>query len=575
MWGQPPYFCSHYLRPRGEILIKTNKPKHKAKIALLALCFIAGLISPIKPLAQPLPNRIIPAGFRSLNAGNFVPNEIIIKVRPGATTAQINGLLAGYGLRKIGGNIISGTQRVRIPTNNIFEVAALLNREPLITYAEPNYIAQAEFFPNDPYYLYQWNFPMVDTELAWDLSVGVNIVVAVIDTGIAYENQGIYALAPDFAGTIFVPGWDFVNDDAYADDDNGHGTHIAGTIAQTTNNLLGTAGIAHGCSVMPIKALDNASNGLISDIADGIYFAVNNGAHIINISFGTYAPSITLEEAINYAYLNGVSVISSAGNNASSILHYPSSYEACICVGAIRYDQTRPFYANYGLDLDFCAPGGDLSVDQNLDGYQDGICQQTHNGTNFTIFEYALFQGTSCAAAHASGVAALVLSAAGGPLTPDELKNTLEATSIDLGPAGWDQDFGWGLINAFRAVQSVLPPAIVAAASPLVPLSFINPPLNPTIFRFLPLFAFNQYSVSAITPFNSAITESIAPLFSGIFSNLIDITRQSASNTNTFLPFSIFFPNPLLNTPANPLLAFDLFWSPALPYFSHPSLFIR
>ena len=551
-------------------MINITQQNPLLKIMLLLLCLLGICLLTKRSSAQLLSNRIIRAGFRSINVGNIVPNEIIIKPRLGVTSAQINGLLAGYGISLIKENFLSGTQRALIPSNNVFEIASLLNLQPLIDYAEPNYIAQAELIPNDPYYIYQWNFPMINTELAWDLSIGENIIVAVIDTGVAYENQGIYALAPDFAGTLFFPGWDFVNDDAYADDDNGHGTHIAGTIAQTTNNFLGTAGIAHGCTVMPIKVLDNVSNGLISDIADGIYFAVNNGAQIINISFGTYTSSITLEEAVNYAYLNGVTVISSAGNNATNIFHYPSSYAGCICVGAIRYDQTRPFYANYGPDLDICAPGGDLSVDQNLDGYKDGICQQTINENNPALFEYALFQGTSCAAAHTSGVAALVLSYAGGLLTPDELKTILETTSIDLGPVGWDQDFGWGLINAFQAIQSVIPLATAAAVSPLIPVSFINPPVNTTAFPLLAPYPLNPLSLPLAL--NVATTESVNRIFSNSFTNLFDNTRQSAAKIDTSVLFN-FLNNPLL-TLASPLLSFDFLWVPTLTYAQQQPLFL-
>jgi len=449
------------------------------------------------PPAAP-PAGIVVANFPSLDLGQFAPNEVIFRVRPGANQAQVSRLLSSYGIRGAEGSIRAGFQRAVLASNNALEVAALLSRDPAIEYAEPNYLARAELLPNDPYYKYQWHLRMINMELAWDLSTGANVIVAVVDTGVAFENNGIFAQAPDLAGTRFAPGWDFVNDDAYPDDDNGHGTHMAGTIAQTTNNLLGVAGVAYGCTIMPVKVLDSASNGLFSDIADGIYYAVNNGAKIINISFGTYTTSVTLENAIAYAYQNGVSVIASAGNNATSIPHYPSSYPTCVCVSAVRYDQTRPFYSNYGPDIDVCAPGGDLSVDQNLDGYQDGICQQTHNGKIYYQFNYALYQGTSCAAAHTSGVAALVQSVAGNTLSPDALKTLLETTAVDLGPVGWDQDFGWGLIDALAAVQAALPPPAAAAVAgallpwPLAADPFLNP--GPVVTQNPALVATQPYS---------------------------------------------------------------------------------
>ncbi|MEW5803941.1 MAG: S8 family peptidase [bacterium] len=478
----------------------------------------------------------MPFAFRSLDVGAFAPNEVIFRVRAGVSQAQVSRLLASQGIRGVEANIRTGFQRAVLPVNNALEVAALLRQDPAIEYAEPNYLARAELVPNDPYYIYQWNFPMINMELAWDLSNGSGVTVAVIDTGVAFENNGIYVRAPDFAGTLFKPGWDFVNDDGYSDDDNGHGTHIAGTIAQTTNNLLGVAGIAYGCTIMPIKVLDSSSNGLFSDIADGIYYAVNNGIKIINMSFGTYTASATLQDAVNYAYLNGVSIITSAGNNATSIPHYPSSYPTCVCVSAVRYDRTRPFYSNYGPDVDICAPGGDLSVDQNQDGHQDGICQQTHDGTVFTQFNYALYQGTSCAAAHASGVAALVQSVAGNTLSPDALKTTLEATAIDLGTAGWDEDFGWGLIDALAAVQSVLPVAAVAGG--LVPLALAaDPVLNSTLLRLSqpdPLAVF-----FGIDPSSAILAELAGP----------------------FPLFGSNFQQPSLFTGLNPLSTFANPWS--------------
>ncbi|MEW6378397.1 MAG: S8 family peptidase [bacterium] len=510
-------------------------PNSQLKIVLLLLGALCLSFSPARCEAVLLPPGaagIVPASFRFFNAGPFAPNEVIFRVRAGANQAQVSRLLSSQGIRGTEGSIRAGFQRAVLPANNALEVAAILSRDPAIEYAEPNGWAWAELFPNDPYYKYQWNFPMINMELAWDISTGANVVVAVVDTGVAFENNGLYLQAPDLAGTRFAPGWDFVNNDAYPDDDNGHGTHMAGTIAQTTNNLLGVAGIAHGCTIMPVKVLDSASNGLFTDIADGIYYAVNNGAKIINISFGTYTASVTLQDAVAYAYQNGVSVITSAGNNASSIPHYPSSYPTCVCVSAVRYDKTRPFYSNYGPDIDVCAPGGDLSVDQNLDGYQDGIVQQTHDGKTYYQFNYALYQGTSCAAAHTSGVAALAQSVAGNTLTPDAVKTLLETTAVDLGTAGWDQDFGWGLINALNAVQAALPAPAAAVAGGLVPWGLS--PLNPV----LPLLS----QPTPLTPLvgTGLVNLALAELTNSLFlSGILNLSAQAGnSKTNALSPFA-------------------------------------
>lgn len=566
------------------ILSNTKWLNNQSGLVLLIIGALYLSLHPVRCRAlslSPVPGGIVPITFRSLDVSGIAPNEVIFRVRPGVSQAEVTRILASQGIRGVEANIRTGFQRAVLSVNNALEVAALLNLNPAIEYAEPNYLARAELVPNDPYFIYQWNFPMINMGLAWDLSIGAGVTVAVVDTGAAFENNGVYAKAPDLAGTLFAPGWDFVNNDAYPDDDNGHGTHMTGTIAQTTNNLLGVAGIAYGSTIMPVKVLDSASNGLFSNIASGIYYAVNNGAKIINMSFGTYTASVTLQDAVNYAYLNGVSIIASAGNNASSIPHYPSSYPSCVCVSAVRYDKTRPFYSNYGPDVDICAPGGDLSVDQNLDGHPDGICQQTHNGTLYTQFNYALFQGTSCAAAHASGVAALVQSAAGGTLTPDALKSTLETTSIDLGAVGWDQDFGWGLVNALAAVQSVLPVAAVAGG--LLPWPLVtNPLLNRAI---LPLSQPDPLATFfGIDPFNLILTELANPFFlSGGIPNLYSSAvgkSQTTSPTDISNDLSISnLLNPSISNPPNlsifnllnPLACSGVSWLPNGSYFQQPS----
>ena len=153
-------------------------------------------------------------------------------------------------------------------------------------------------------------------EAAWSIETGdPNVVVAVVDTGAAYENYDVYKQAPDLAQTHFVAGYDFVNDDSHPNDDNGHGTHVTGTLAQSTNNALGVAGIAFGCSIMPVKAMDASGQGDYFTISQGIYFAVQNGAKVINLSLGAAGTSTTLQNAVASAYRNGVTIVCAAGND--------------------------------------------------------------------------------------------------------------------------------------------------------------------------------------------------------------------------------------------------------------------
>jgi len=402
----------------------------------------------------------------------YAPQEVLVRFVDWASNGDIQGILdtcGAYERHRLHHSI--PLYSVSLPLSaQVEEVVSFLEILPFVRYAEPNFFVEAEFVPNDPIYIYQWHLGMINMEAAWEIHNGSGAVVAVLDTGAAYRNAFPYAQAPDLAGTAILPGWDFVNDDPYPDDDHGHGTHITGTIAQTTNNLLGCAGVAFGCTIMPIKVLDENSNGLLDDVVAGIYFAVDNGAQVINTSFGTVTPSLILEEAVTYANLNKVTMVCSAGNGASSAPHYPSSYTECISVSAIKYDQTLAFYSNYGSDIDICAPGGDLIYDQNLDGKPDGIVQQTHNGIDFQTFGYYIFQGTSCAAAHVTGVAALIVAATGGSLGPDLIQSTLVSTARDLGIVGWDQYFGAGLVDAAAALASLPVIATVASVSPLQPL---------------------------------------------------------------------------------------------------------
>ncbi len=340
-----------------------------------------------------------------------------------------------------------------------------------VEYAEPNYIATAFYVPNDQYYQYQWNFDNaqnggVEAEQGWDVSNGSGVAVAVIDTGVAYENyqQGSwfwrtnYYQAPDLAGTNFVAGYDFVNDDTHPNDDEGHGTHVAGTIAGTTGNGTGVAGLAYGASVMPIKVLDSNGSGSYLDVAEGIRWAADHGAKVINLSLGGSSGATYLEEALAYAYNKGVTIVAAAGNNGSGSVSYPAAYDNyVIAVGATRFDETKANYSNYGSSLDIVAPGGDTSVDQNGDGYGDGILQQTFSGA-YNNFNYYFYQGTSMATPHVAAAAAMVI-AAGKAGTPAEVQNLLQSTADDLGASGRDNTYGHGLLNLEAALKAnVVPP---------------------------------------------------------------------------------------------------------------------
>lgn len=321
-------------------------------------------------------------------------------------------------------------------------------------------------------------------EISLDDSSG-NIFFDNVESGSGSWETTQYEQAHDLAGTNFwvnsgetagnsidddsngyiddINGWDFINSDPHPNDDDGHGTHVTGTVAQTTNNNAGVAGIAFDTTIMPIKILGADGSGFHSQIADGIHYAVNNGAKIINMSLGGPASS-TLENAIAYAYTNGVTVIAACGNSNTSSCDYPAAYNSyVIAVGATQYDETRAPYSDYGSSLDIVAPGGNTGLDQNSDSYADGVLQNTFGDTPVD-WAYWFYQGTSMATPHASGVAALLL-AENSSLTPSQIKSTLESTAEDLGTAGRDDTYGWGLIDAEAALASLSPPVSITLST--------------------------------------------------------------------------------------------------------------
>lgn len=293
--------------------------------------------------------------------------------------------------------------------------------------------------PNDPMYSKQWNMHNIGIEQAWIETKGRGVTVAVIDTGVSK--------VPDLEKTNFVKGFDFVNDQENAADDNGHGTHVAGTIAQSTNNNFGVAGIAYEANIMPLKVLSSFGGGTVADIAEAIRFAADNKADVINLSLGGGGESAVMRDAIDYAHSKGVVVIAAAGNSNRNAADYPARYPHAIAVAALDASGAKAPYSNFGAGVDIAAPGG--STEQGESG---GILQNTFNPeTGESVF--AAFQGTSMAAPHAAGVAALIKAA--GVDNPDEILAVLKQSARKVESDDLNH-YGAGKLDAAAAVKLAL-----------------------------------------------------------------------------------------------------------------------
>ncbi len=301
---------------------------------------------------------------------------------------------------------------------------------------EPDYIYHAFIAPNDPDYSKQWNLRGINIERAWEENQGQGITVAVIDTGVSK--------VPDLRETEFVEGYDFVNDRSNAEDDNGHGTHVAGTIAQSTNNNYGVAGIAYKAKIMPLKVLSGTGGGTVADIAEAIRFAVDNKADVINMSLGGGGETQVMKEAIEYAYSKGVVIVAAAGNADDNSAAYPARFPHVIGVSAVDASGNKAPYSNFGAGIDIAAPGGSDT---------GKIIQETIDPAQGGEPAFLGFQGTSMAAPHVAGVVALIKAA--GIKEPNAVLEVLQQSARKINDDPFNH-FGAGQLDAGNALQLAL-----------------------------------------------------------------------------------------------------------------------
>ena len=365
---------------------------------------------------------------------------------------------------------------LRNKLKTLYKIKAL-NREADIVVAAPNFIRQTKFIPNDPFYRFQWHYSLINLPQTWDLTTGADAIVAVIDTGVALSH-------PDLQGQ-WVDGYDFIKDVASAGDGDGidrdpsdpgdqsnpdgsssfHGTHVSGTVAAATNNGVGVAGAAFGAKVMPLRVCGRSACSDY-DIEQAMRFAAQlpndsgatppRRADVINLSIGGPGFSAASQAVYDQVRAAGVVIVAAAGNEESSEPSYPAGYPGVIAVSAADINKNLAPYSNFGPWVSVAAPGGSTARDVNGDGKPDGVLSTVATDSGGALVnDYVIWQGTSMATPHMAGVVALMKAVAPN-LTPTDVASLLSSGALteDLGAAGKDDQFGYGLINAYKAVTA-------------------------------------------------------------------------------------------------------------------------
>jgi subtilisin family serine protease len=415
---------------------------------------------------------IIESDFKTPNKFEFVPGELIIKFREETAphmTLSVDGIV-NTGISSVNelirkflissfeklfkNNVIFSLSKIfkfNLPDNSdILSIIEEFNLDPNIEYAEPNYIYHTCAVPNDEYFDGQWSLNQIsdcdiDAPEAWNIETGdSDIVIAIPDTGVDYNH-------PDLEGNIWINndeipdngidddgngfiddirGWDFFNDDNDPIDDYGHGTQCSGIASAVTNNSIGIAGVCWNCKIMTLKFLNSDGEGSPADAASAITYAVDNGADVISMSWGSTGKSTALEDALDYAYSKGVVLVAAAGNDNGNSKFYPAGYDNVIAVAATDSDDEKTGFSNYGSWIDVAAPG-------------IGIFS-TRLSEN-----YGYMSGTSASCPHVTGLVGLILSK-NPSFTEEEVRTIIHSTTDDVNS---DDYIGIGRINAYKAIM--------------------------------------------------------------------------------------------------------------------------
>lgn len=346
----------------------------------------------------------------------------------------------------------------RMDESQLPNALAALDKDDRVSAVSPNFVCQAfseqgpegaaagtQTFPNDPLYKIQWNLPMVNAEAGWKKNAGQTARVAMVDTGLAYWNAEGHHKVEDLENLKVLEGYDFVRQREEAMDEQGQGTHMAGTIAQSTHNGKGAAGIAYETQIMPFKVLDRQGRGTMADVAAAIRLAGDRKAQIVVLGLGGPKSSEVLHEAVKHARSQGAVIIAATGVKGNEEIPYPAAYPEVMAVSAVDYKEKLTDYSSRGPNIDIAAPGG-----KNRQTDYSGIVQNTIRQGDARSSGYYQWAGSSMAAAHVAGVAALVVS--NGVQGPEAIEKVLKETARSKGAKGKKQGYGAGIVDAGRAV---------------------------------------------------------------------------------------------------------------------------
>ncbi len=484
---------------------------------LLLIFFLFSFIPPAQSTPPP-------------SAGEFIPGELIIGLEAGhsvsalALPSEARPLKETPILRKLNAAI------VQVPQGKEEAYLRQLRSLPGVRFVERNGIVRADLIPNDPLWSSQYGPSHVQAPTAWDTTTGSPaVILAIVDSGIDPNH-------PEFAGRI-LPGYDFVENDPIPQDECGHGTHVTGIAAASGNNLEGIAGIAWNVKILPIRVLGADCSGTFVSVAEGIVGAVERGARVINLSIGSASNSRLLQEATFYAYTHGAALIAAAGNTNSSVV-YPAKYEWVLAIGATDNTDTRTSFSNYGPELDLMAPGKDILSTfptYNHFLYHDLLGKSPN---------YDTLSGTSMAAPHVAGAAALLASLPAFD-SPDKIYQALTQTALDLDTPGRDDYTGYGLLQIDAALHyspSILPTP--TPTPPAIAYDVLDSPACPGLVSY----AWRDTSTGTQLIFLPASNNGFAPVtlpFAFPFGSLSYTTIYIGSNgILTFDPPSSFDPSP-------------------------------